>query len=100
MVLKYARRIAKINARRIGMVVVYKIDRLTRSLATFGWLVKGLDAKGCSFVAVTQAFNTVTSMGRLTLNVICSSPRSNARSAPEDARCKGQDQGRAKVSPP
>ncbi|NJS39032.1 MAG: recombinase family protein [Rhodobacteraceae bacterium] len=54
------------------MVVVYKIDRLTRSLADFGRLVEKLDAKGCSFVSVTQAFNTATSMGRLTLNVLLS----------------------------
>ena len=54
------------------MVVVYKIDRLTRSLADFGRLVERLDAKGCSFVSVTQAFNTASSMGRLTLNVLLS----------------------------
>ena len=54
------------------MVVVYKIDRLTRSLVDFGRLVERLDAKGCSFVSVTQAFNTATSMGRLTLNVLLS----------------------------
>ena len=52
--------------------MVYKIDRLTRSLADFGRLVERLDAKGCSFVSVTQAFNTATSMGRLTLNVLLS----------------------------
>jgi site-specific DNA recombinase len=54
------------------MVVVYKIDRLTRSLADFGRLVERLDARGCSFVSVTQAFNTAISMGRLTLNVLLS----------------------------
>ncbi|MEY4932184.1 MAG: DNA-invertase hin, partial [Pseudomonadota bacterium] len=64
--------LAEIDAGRIGMVVVYKIDRLTRSLADFGRLVERLDAKGCSFVSVTQAFNTATSMGRLTLNVLLS----------------------------
>ena len=62
----------EIDAGRIGMVVVYKIDRLTRSLVDFGRLVERLDAKGCSFVSVTQAFNTTTSMGRLTLNVLLS----------------------------
>ncbi|RYH05589.1 recombinase family protein, partial [Tropicimonas sp. IMCC6043] len=56
----------------IGMVVVYKIDRLTRSLADFAKLVERLDASGCSFVSVTQAFNTASSMGRLTLNVLLS----------------------------
>ncbi len=66
------RLLAEIDAGRIGMVVVYKIDRLTRSLADFGRLVERLDAKGCSFVSVTQAFNTATSMGRLTLNVLLS----------------------------
>lgn len=66
------RLLAEIEAGRIGMVVVYKIDRLTRSLADFGRLVERLDAKGCSFVSVTQAFNTATSMGRLTLNVLLS----------------------------
>jgi site-specific DNA recombinase len=54
------------------MVVVYKIDRLTRSLADFARLVDRLEAAGCSFVSVTQAFNTSSSMGRLTLNVLLS----------------------------
>jgi site-specific DNA recombinase len=66
------RLLAEIDAGRIGMVVVYKIDRLTRSLVDFGRLVERLDAKGCSFVSVTQAFNTATSMGRLTPNVLLS----------------------------
>ena len=66
------RLLCEIDAGRIGMVVVYKIDRLTRSLVDFGRLVERLDAKGCSFVSVTQAFNTATSMGRLTLNVLLS----------------------------
>jgi site-specific DNA recombinase len=66
------RLLGEIDAGRIGMVVVYKIDRLTRSLVDFGRLVERLDAKGCSFVSVTQAFNTATSMGRLTLNVLLS----------------------------
>ena len=54
------------------MIVVYKIDRLTRSLADFAKLVEAFDAKSVSFVAVTQQFNTTTSMGRLTLNVLLS----------------------------
>ena len=66
------RLMAEIDAGRIAMVVVYKIDRLTRSLADFVRLVERLDAKGCSFVSVTQAFNTSSSMGRLTLNVLLS----------------------------
>ncbi len=66
------RLLAEIDAGRIAMVVVYKIDRLTRSLADFVRLVDRLDAAGCSFVSVTQAFNTASSMGRLTLNVLLS----------------------------
>ena len=62
----------EIDAGRISMVVVYKIDRLTRSLADFAKLVDRLDAADCSFVSVTQAFNTASSMGRLTLNVLLS----------------------------
>ena len=54
------------------MVVVYKVDRLTRSLADFAKIVEVFDAQGVSFVSVTQAFNTTTSMGRLTLNVLLS----------------------------
>lgn len=66
------RLLADIDAGHIQMVVVYKIDRLTRSLADFAKLVERFDAAGCSFVSVTQAFNTATSMGRLTLNVLLS----------------------------
>lgn len=66
------RLMADIDAGRIDMVVVYKIDRLTRSLADFAKLVERLDAAACSFVSVTQAFNTSSSMGRLTLNVLLS----------------------------
>jgi site-specific DNA recombinase len=66
------RLLCEVEAGRIDMVVVYKIDRLTRALADFVRLVERLDAKGCSFVSVTQAFNTSTSMGRLTLNVLLS----------------------------
>ncbi len=61
-----------IDAGRVDVVVVYKIDRLTRSLADFAKLVEAFDAKSISFVAVTQQFNTTTSMGRLTLNVLLS----------------------------
>ena len=67
-----SRWMAEIDAGRIAVVVVYKIDQLTRSLADFVRLVECLDAKGCSFVSVTQAFNTSSSMGRLTLNVLLS----------------------------
>jgi site-specific DNA recombinase len=61
-----------IDAGLVDVVVVYKIDRLTRSLADFAKLVEAFDAKKISFVAVTQQFNTTTSMGRLTLNVLLS----------------------------
>src|SRR5471030_1731643 len=54
------------------VIVVYKVDRLTRSLADFAKLVELFDAHGVSFVSVTQQFNTTTSMGRLTLNVLLS----------------------------
>jgi site-specific DNA recombinase len=57
---------------RIDVVVVYKIDRLTRSLFDFAKIVEAFDAKGVSFVSITQQFNTSTSMGRLTLNVLLS----------------------------
>ena len=62
----------EIRARRIDIVVVYKVDRLTRSLADFAKLVELFDAHGVSFVSVTQSFNTTSSMGRLTLNVLLS----------------------------
>ena len=61
-----------IAARRINTVVVYKVDRLTRSLADFAKIVETFDKQGISFVSVTQQFNTTTSMGRLTLNVLLS----------------------------
>lgn len=63
---------ADIGAGKVDVIVVYKVDRLTRSLADFAKIVEVLDAKGASFVSVTQAFNTTTSMGRLTLNVLLS----------------------------
>jgi DNA invertase Pin-like site-specific DNA recombinase len=66
------RLLADISAARVRVVVVYKVDRLTRSLADFAKLVELFDAKGVSFVSVTQQFNTTTSMGRLTLNVLLS----------------------------
>ena len=62
----------EIRARRIDVVVVYKVDRLTRSLADFAKLVDLFDAHEVSFISVTQSFNTTTSMGRLTLNMLLS----------------------------
>ncbi|MEO5707781.1 MAG: recombinase family protein [Alteraurantiacibacter sp.] len=64
--------LADIEAGQVDVIVVYKVDRLTRSLADFAKIVEQLDAKQASFVSVTQAFNTTTSMGRLTLNVLLS----------------------------
>lgn len=66
------RLLADIEAGRIDIIIVYKIDRLTRSLADFARMVEIFDRHGVSFVSVTQAFNTTTSMGRLTLNVLLS----------------------------
>lgn len=61
-----------IDQKKVNVVVVYKVDRLTRSLADFAKIVELFDAKGISFVSVTQQFNTTSSMGRLTLNVLLS----------------------------
>jgi len=66
------RLLADVEAGRVDTIVVYKVDRLTRSLADFARIVDVLDAAGASFVSITQSFNTTTSMGRLTLNVLLS----------------------------
>ncbi|WP_374347877.1 recombinase family protein [Phenylobacterium sp.] len=67
-----ARLLADIAAGKIDVVVVYKVDRLTRSLSDFARIVETFDQRQVSFVSVTQAFNTTSSMGRLTLNVLLS----------------------------
>jgi DNA invertase Pin-like site-specific DNA recombinase len=64
--------LADIQSGKVDAVVTYKVDRLTRSLADFAKIVEIFDAKGVSFVSVTQQFNTTTPMGRLTLNVLLS----------------------------
>ncbi|MCT2557547.1 recombinase family protein [Tsuneonella sp. YG55] len=64
--------LADVRSGKVDVVVVYKVDRLTRSLADFAKIVEVLDEMGASFVSVTQAFNTTSSMGRLTLNVLLS----------------------------
>src|SRR5262252_6687000 len=64
--------LADVREHRLDVIVVYKVDRLTRSLADFAKLVELFDAHNVSFVSVTQAFNTTSSMGRLTLNVLLS----------------------------
>ncbi len=66
------RLLADIRAKRVDVIVVYKVDRLTRSLMDFAKMVEEFDRHGVSFVAVTQQFNTTNSMGRLTLNVLLS----------------------------
>jgi len=77
-----------IEAGKVDVVVVYKIDRLTRSLADFAKLVEAFDARSISFVAVTQQFNTTTSMGRLTLNVLLSFAQFERELASERVRDK------------
>jgi DNA invertase Pin-like site-specific DNA recombinase len=66
------RLLADIEAGQIDVIVVYKVDRLTRALSDFAKLVEIFDRRGVSFVSITQQFNTTTSMGRLTLNVLLS----------------------------
>jgi DNA invertase Pin-like site-specific DNA recombinase len=66
------RLLADVESGRIQVIVIYKVDRLTRALSDFARIVEILDRHGTSFVSVTQAFNTTTSMGRLTLNVLLS----------------------------
>src|SRR5712671_3049313 len=83
-----------VRARKIDIIVVYKVDRLTRSLADFAKLVELFDQHSVSFVSITQSFNTTTSMGRLTLNVLLSCARSSAsgsgtRLRPRSARAFG-----------
>ena len=67
------RMLADIEARRVGVVVVYKIDRLSRALMDFAKLVEVFDRNNVTFISVTQSFNTTTSMGWLTLNILLSS---------------------------
>jgi DNA invertase Pin-like site-specific DNA recombinase len=92
------KRLDDIHARRIDVIVVYKVDRLTRSLADFAKLVELFDVHQVSFVSVTQAFNTTTSMGRLSLNVLLSfaqferevtGERIRTRSPPRRRRASG-----------
>jgi DNA invertase Pin-like site-specific DNA recombinase len=64
--------LADVRAGKINTVVVYKVDRLTRSLADFAKLVELFDQHGVSFVSIAQSFNTTSGMGRLTLNVLLS----------------------------
>ncbi len=82
------RLLADIKAGKVHIVVVYKVDRLTRSLADFAKIVDVLDAHDASFVSVTQQFNTTTSMGRLTLNMLLSFAQFEREIASERIRDK------------
>jgi DNA invertase Pin-like site-specific DNA recombinase len=82
------RLLREIQLGRIDVVVVYKIDRLTRSLADFAKVVETFDAHSVSFVAVTQQFNTTSSMGRLTLNILLSFAQFERELAAERVRDK------------
>ncbi len=82
------RLLADIAAGQVHIIVVYKVDRLTRSLADFAKIVDVLDGHGASFVSVTQQFNTTTSMGRLTLNVLLSFAQFEREVASERIRDK------------
>ena len=76
------RLLSDVQAHKIDTIVVYKVDRLTRSLADFAKIIEILDSHEVSFVSVTQQFNTTTSMGRLTLNVLLSFAQSRAQHPP------------------
>ena len=86
------RLLADIGEKLIDVVVVYKVDRLTRSLADFAKMVEIFDSDGVSFVAVTQQFNTTTSMGRLTLNVRPVRARGDRRADPRQD-CRVEEEG-------
>ena len=79
-----------IKAEKIDMDVVYKVDRLTRSLMDFSKIIEVFDAHGASFVSITQKFNTTTSMGRLTLNMLLSFAQFEREITSERLRDKNQ----------
>ena len=80
--------LADIRGGTVDVVVVYKVDRLSRSLADFAKIVEIMDGHGVSFVSVTQQFNTTSSMGRLTLNVLLSFAQSEREVTAERIRDK------------
>src|SRR5260370_9799427 len=80
--------LSDVKAGKIDVIVVYKVDRLTRSLADFAKLVELFDGHGVSFVSVTQQFNTTTSLGRLTLNVLLSFAQFEREVTSEPIRAK------------
>jgi DNA invertase Pin-like site-specific DNA recombinase len=79
-----------VRAGKIDVIVVYKVDRLTRSLVDFAKLVELFDKQNVSFVSVTQQFNTTTSMGRLTLNVLLSFAQFERESRPNGSGTRSQ----------
>jgi len=86
--------LAQVQAGLVDIIIVYKVDRLTRSLSDFARIVDILDAASASFVSVTQSFNTTTSMGRLTLNVLLSFAQFEREVTGERIRDRGvQGQG-------
>ncbi len=84
------RLLADIDAGLVDQIVVYKVDRLTRSLSDFAKLVERLEAAGAVFVSVTQSFNTATSMGRLTLHMLLSFAQFEREVTAERIRDKGR----------
>src|SRR5690606_32192721 len=80
--------LADVRDGKVDVIVVYKVDRLTRSLADFAKIVEVLDAQGASCVSVTQAFNRTSSMGRLTLNVLLSAAQFEREGTGERIRDK------------
>ena len=101
------RLMADIDAGRVDCVVVYKVDRLSRSLLDFTQIMESLEKRGVSFVSVTQQFNTTSSMGRLTLNILLSFAqfeRRSSRSGPATrspqpgAKGSGPEGGRSSAS--
>ena len=86
-----------IRGGKIETVVVYKVDRLTRSLSDFSKIIEVFDSQSVSFVSVTQQFNTTSSMGRLTLNVLLSFAQFEREVTGERIRDKVAEIGRAHV---
>ena len=84
----FQRLLKDVEAGRVDNVVVYKVDRLTRSLADFAKIVEVFERNTASFVSVTQSFNTTTSMGRLTLNILLSFAQFERELASERIRDK------------
>jgi DNA invertase Pin-like site-specific DNA recombinase len=91
--------LGEVRSGKIDVIVVYKVDRLTRSLADFAKLVELFDQHSVSFVSVTQSFNTTSSMGRLTLNVLLSFAQFEREVATRSLRPNAKESGSADRSP-